>query len=114
MADIVDLGPLTMAREGNHYCFTLTPTAQPVLELPPDLEQDLSARLAELLPPGANVSVVFDLQNLPAISSRQLGLMLALRKVLCERSPRLTVSGASDGVRRLLQTTRTDQFFELI
>jgi len=54
-----------------------------------------------------------DLQGLPAISSRHLGLMLALQKALAGHYQRLPMTGISDGVRRLLNLTRTAQFFEI-
>jgi anti-anti-sigma regulatory factor len=54
-----------------------------------------------------------DLQELPAISSRQLGLMLALQKALADRHDKLCITGLSTGVRRLLNLTRTAQFFDI-
>ena len=84
-----------------------------MLELPPDYERFLVERLRPLLDPGKSPAVEIDLENLPGISSRQLGLMLALQKALADHYEKLCVTGLSDGVRRLLNLTRTEQFFEI-
>ena len=113
MADTVDLGQLVLTR-GTECCrFTLAAPTQPVLELPANLERQLGERLANLLAAGDRPAVVLDLEGIPAISSRQLGVMLTLSKVLRDSVPRLPLKGVSGGVRRLLEVTRTDQFFEI-
>jgi len=82
------------------------------LELPPDYERFLEEHLEDIA--GREVSrVEFDLQGLPAISSRQLGLMLALQKTLRSRFGTLPLRGVSDGVRRLLALTQTARFFQI-
>ena len=111
--DVPDLGPLTLAQEGGCWRFTLTAPSEMMLELPPDYQSFLSQRLEPLFGAGAGPVVEMDLEGLPAISSRQLGLMLALQKTLAGRYDRLRVTGTSSGVRRLLDLTRTAQFFEL-
>jgi anti-anti-sigma factor len=113
MPETLDLGPLQMSRQGQRCYFTLSVPDDIGLELPPDLEAQLAARLARAVPPGPGLAVVLDLQDVPAISSRQLGVMLALHKCLSACSARLPVTHASERVRRLLAVTKTDQFFEL-
>ena len=112
MSEIVELGPLEMSREGDRCRFTLSAPHQMTLTLPKGYQQHLSQKLGDLLAEGAEISVTLDLEDLPGISSRQLGVMLALRKALRARSDRLPLSGVSPGVRRLLAVTRTDQFFD--
>ncbi len=109
----IDLGPLTLARRGRTWCFTLTTPHEMTLELPPDYERALRRALEPLLEQGPPPEVVVDLQNLPGISSRHLGLMLALHKALGECCGRVRIAGASPAVRRLLDLTRTERFFEL-
>ena len=108
-----DLGPLTLTQDADRWRFTLTAPSEMTLELPLDYQRFLSEKLRPLLTPSQSPAIEMDLQNLPAISSRQLGLMLALQKSLADRHERLCVTGLSTGVRRLLNLTRTAQFFNI-
>lgn len=114
MEDEPDLGPLTLNREGDVLRFTLAAPEQMTLDLPPNYENHLEHQLAEVLAAQPQVRATMDLQDLPAISSRQLGVMLALHKALRARIGRLPVTGVSEPVRRLFEMTRTDQFFEVV
>jgi hypothetical protein len=108
-----DLGPLTLATEKDHWRFTLTSPTEMTLELPPDYEDFLRQKLRTFAEPSSPPMIEMDLQDLPAISSRHLGLMLALQKALSGHCERLRITGVSMGVRRLLGLTRTNQFFEI-
>ena len=114
MADQPDLGPLTLNREGDVLRFTLADPERMTLDLPPNYEHHLTHELAEVIGTQPQVRATIDLQDLPAISSRQLGVLLALHKALRERIGRLPVTGVSEPVRRLFELTRTDQFFEVV
>jgi anti-anti-sigma regulatory factor len=111
--EIPDLGPLTLSQKGDYWRFTLTAPHEMTLELPPDYDRHLTAKLKPLFGPGSKPVVQMDLQNLPAISSRHLGLMLALQKALAGHYQRLPLTGISSGVRRLLNLTRTVRFFDI-
>jgi anti-anti-sigma regulatory factor len=108
-----DLGPLTLARDGDHWRFTITSPNEVMLELPPDYERFLTKALDRLERASREVQIEMDLGNLPGLSSRQLGLMLALQKALADHCERLPLTGVSPGVRQLLNITRTDRFFDL-
>jgi anti-anti-sigma factor len=108
-----DLGPLTLAAKKNHWRFTLTAPTEMTLELPPDYEHFLHEKLEPFLRSSEQLKIEMDLQDLPAISSRHLGLMLALQKALVGQCDRLRITGVSPGVRRLLSLTRTNQFFDI-
>jgi ABC-type transporter Mla MlaB component len=108
-----DLGPLSLTQEGENWRFTLSAPSEVMLELPPDYERYLVKRLEPLLGGGAKPAIEMDLQGLPAISSRQLGLMLALQKALADHCERIRITGLSPKVRHLLELTRTAQFFDL-
>jgi anti-anti-sigma regulatory factor len=56
---------------------------------------------------------VLDLQCLPALSSRQLGTMLTLRKAL-EQYGGLWLTHVSESARQLLALTRMDRFYNII
>lgn len=108
-----DLGPLTLTHVGDRWRFTLTTPNEISLELPPDYEEYLHAKLDPLLQAPGTPEIEMSLEGLPALSSRQLGLMLALQKTLARHSSRLHVTGVSKGVHHLLNVTRTAQFFDL-
>lgn len=109
-----DLGPLRVENSGNTIRFTLTAPNEMTLDLPPNYETQLAAQLPSLIGSEAKPAILMDLQNIPAISSRQLGVMLALHKALRTQSKKLKVTNTSPGVRHLFAVTRTAQFFELI
>jgi len=110
---VTTLGPLSVTRVGQEWRFRLCSPGEMLLELPQDYEHQLAEGLRPLLSSGDKPPVVLDLQGLPALSSRQLGLMLVLHKALRSRYERLPVSGVSPGVRHLLELTRTAQFFDV-
>jgi serine O-acetyltransferase len=62
--------------------------------------------------PGATIGkrFVIDLQDRPAVSSRQLGTMLTIRKT-CEPFGTVELSGVSDNVSYLLRLTRIAGYF---
>lgn len=109
-----DLGPLTLAAEKDRWRFTLTAPTEMTLELPADYGEFLRQRLAHVCQSAGQFAIEMDLQDLPAISSRHLGLMLALQKTLADRCERLRLTGVSPGVRRLLDLTRTSRFFDVV
>ena len=92
---------------------TLTSPDDVMLELPNKYEQFVGTKFAELLAGSDKPRFVMDLKDRVVISSRQLGLILAIRKALAEQSAPLRLTGLSRGVRRLLDTTSTAQFFEI-
>lgn len=106
--------PLAVQRDGQRVCLSFVESEAILAELPPELDTYLEQRLGELLETSARPDVVFDLHNAPGISSRQLGVLLALHKTLRPRVSRLPLTGVSENVRRLLEMTRTAQFFELV
>jgi anti-anti-sigma regulatory factor len=112
--EVRDLGPLTLTTDPDRWRFTITAPNEMTLELPPDYEQFLRERLEPHFRSAGQPAIEIDLQDLPAISSRHLGLMLALQKAVAERCERLRVTGVSMGVRRLLGLTRTNQFFDIV
>ncbi|MBU0638127.1 MAG: STAS domain-containing protein [Planctomycetes bacterium] len=113
MSNTVDLGPLSLTDDGACCHFTFATPNDMLLELPPRYREELSAKLADVLPDSAERTYVLELGSLPGISSRQLGVMLTLHKVLRERIARLPLTEVSDAVRKLLKVTRTERFFDV-
>lgn len=113
MATLPDISPLELQRSGNHLRFVLKPQDEILPELPADFEELLAHSLADVFEGAETVTAEIDLGQTPALSSRQLGSLIALRKVLRERFDRVPIHGVSGSVRHLLELTRTDQFFEV-
>lgn len=113
MLETIDLGPLRLTRDTDGCCFTLAAPANLTLSIPPDYDRVILGMLNDVAPSGEIRPARMDLQNLPAISSRQLGLMLALFKALRSRHERLRLTGVHENVRKLLEMTKITQFFEL-
>ncbi len=111
MAEPIKIGPLLLDVEAERATITLAEPSVVALEIPDSYESQLRNRLADLLE--KNIRFEMDLEQLPAISSRQLGLMLTIHKVIRDRQPTLRLRGVSDTVRHVLGMTRTQQFFEL-
>jgi anti-anti-sigma factor len=111
MAETVDLGPLKMAVGDDTAVVWLADPQAIVLEISEQYEDELQRALKQVLDSGR--AVVLDLEDLPALSSRQLGLMLTLQKVVTPRQGKLPVWNVSPGVRRVLKMTRTGHFFAL-
>ena len=107
-----DLGPLSLTLDPQLWKFKLAHPDEMTLELPPDYERFLTEHLEPLLARQPAPQVELSLEDLPGLSSRQLGLMLALHKVLADRCERLPLTGVSHGVRRLLHLTCTARFFD--
>lgn len=108
----LDLSPLQLERQGDCLHITLSPTGDMLPELPADYDRVLADQLHPLLSADLR-RVLADLQNAAAISSRQLGALIAVQRVLRPRFGALPLCGVSDGVRRLLALTRTDELFRL-
>lgn len=113
LAAMPDLSPLIVERVGNHLKFSIRAQDDILLQLPADYEQLLARRLAELLDDEAPLTAEISLSGHIGLSSRQLGSLIALGKVLRGRFGQVPVTNAGPGVRHLLQMTRTDQLFKL-
>lgn len=109
----LDLTPLALHRAGSHLQFFLKTLEDILPELPGDYEHLLARRLGNILQEPAPLTAEINLQNVVGVSSRQLGSLIALEKVLRPRFGRLRVTGVSPAVRHLLELTRTDQLFDL-
>lgn len=110
----IDLTPLALRRAGSHLQFFLKTLEDILPELPDDYERLLARRLADILQEPAPLTAEINLQSIPGVSSRQLGSLIALGKVLRPRFGRLRVTGVSAAVHHLLELTRTDQLFDVV
>lgn len=113
MPKLPDLGPLSISACEGGYRLALARPADLTLEMPLGFEDMLREGLAPLLNAEPPPEFVLDLQDTPGLSSRQLGVMLALQKVLRSRHEALPLRGVSGPVRRLLELMRVAALFEI-
>ncbi len=113
IGSVPDLTPLELRREGTHLHFLLAAPREILPELPADYERLLRVGLEQILAEPGPLTAEVDLENRPALSSRQLGSLIALQKVLRPRFARVPLRGVSEGVRHLLNITRVSELFDL-
>lgn len=113
MSESDRFGPIELRRADGEWRFSFADPGEKLLELPPNFEQDLTGRLAELGPAADGTRIVCDLGNAPALSSRHLGVLISLHKAVRAWTRKLRIVGSSPGVRHLFAVTRTGQFFEV-
>jgi anti-anti-sigma regulatory factor len=106
-----DVTPLRLNREGNHLVFLLPARDEILAQLPDNFEELLNERLAPFLEAGERFTVEINLENQAGVSSRQLGSLIALGKVLRPHFGEVRVTNVNPVVRQLFQLTRTDQLF---
>jgi anti-anti-sigma regulatory factor len=109
----LDLWPLELERTGSHLCFLLSPQGEILPELPAHYEELLAEHLGDLLAEPGRLTVEVNLQSLAGITSRQLGSLIALQKILRRRFGRIPITGVSPAVRQVLTLTHVDQLFDL-
>lgn len=113
VTDSHELGPLSVTKVGDVYRFVLAHADEMSLEIPPDFEQRLETHLRPVLDSESSPRFEADLADIPGISSRQLGVLLALQKVTRDKCGELPLRRVSREVRRLLDLTKTARFFVL-
>lgn len=108
-----DLTPLGVRRDGGNLLFFLRSNEEILEQLPADYEVLLGSRLAAILADESAQAVSIDLESIPGITSRQLGALIALGRVLRPRFGVVPLRRVSPNVLHLLQLTKTDALFKL-
>lgn len=108
-----DLTPLAVRRDGDALTFLLRQQEDILDQLPSDYEVVLGSRLAALLADTTATSAEINLEDVSGITSRQLGALIALGRVLRPRFGMIRVRHVSPSVLHLLKLTRTDALFQL-
>ncbi len=112
MIETSDIGPIRIEIHPGEVRFRFANPQTMTLEVPVSLEEELAHHLAAHEAEIAGKRLVIDLEGLPAVSSRQLGIMLTIRKT-CQPYGTTDLESVSDGVRYLLDLTRMAQYFSL-
>jgi len=112
VAEPAQIGLLTIEVTPSQVVFRFANPHAMMLEIPVSLEEELARFLEEHRGELEGKRFLIDLQNLPALSSRQLGMMLTVRK-LCQSLGTVELEGLSGSVRHLLHMTRMARYFNL-
>jgi anti-anti-sigma regulatory factor len=112
VAQPVQVGPFAVEVSPTQIRFRFADPDAITLEIPSSLEKDLLAFVERHRADAGGRRCVIDLQDLTALSSRQLGMMLAVRKV-CQPLGPLDLERVSGSVRQLLDLTRMAGYFNL-
>ena len=110
MSQAESIGPLSVSVGPTEVRLWFADPDDSLLELPAGLEAELSAFAGDCGGDLLGKSVVIDLQGTAFVSSRQLGVMLTVRKVLSSDSP-VSLVNVSSGLSRILVVTGLDRHF---
>ncbi len=83
-----------------------------VLEVPPAFEDHLREAVESHSAQLKDKTLLLELGNIPAMSSRQLGMILTIREVMLPFG-RLQLQNVSTSVKQLIHITGTDRLFDL-
>ncbi len=112
MSSSIDISPLQIEIGEQELWFRFIDPASIMLEIPPAFEEQLRHIAEENRQQFEGKTLHLELENLTAISSRQLGMILTIREVM-KPFGQLQLHNTSESVKRLLQLTGTDRFFDV-
>jgi hypothetical protein len=110
MSEPFEIAGFRVSLEGDEAVCRFASRDEPGADPPPSLEQDFRD---ELQPGGrlAGKRLVVFLDTMPAMSSRQLGSLLAIHRA-AGADQKLVVRGVRRNIRQLFDLTRMDKFFD--
>ncbi len=112
MDQTINIGPLALVIGDDEAVFRFAHADAMLLEIPPTLEADVNASVAQRRDKLKDKKLLFDFGGLSAVSSRQLGMALTVQKA-CESVGPLKLRGVSAGVEHVLQVTRMAGIFQI-
>ena len=108
----LELSPFLIRSTESQVTFRFDPASlENGYEYPATLETLLRQLVGEHAEMFGDREVLIDLENLPAISSKQLGAMLAVRKT-CAPNQKVRVMNLRPNVSELLRVTKLEDFFD--
>lgn len=110
MSQPMDLHSISMTVGDDEICFRFDPTIPDAVLNAAAIEAALCDMLATHPEHFGDRRMVVDLSNMPAMSSSQLGALLAIRKALGDQH-RVQLSNLRPNVREALRITRLDHLF---
>ncbi len=112
MGQTIEVIPLQIDIGEHEIWFRFNDPSAAMLEIPPAFEEQLRDAVDQNKLNFEGKSLHMDLGNLAAISSRQLGMILAVRGVV-KSFGQLQLHNISGSVKHLLKLTGTERFFDL-
>lgn len=112
MEQTFDVGPLNVTVTDGDVCYAFADPMAIMLEIPPTFEEQLRDIATDRRAEFEGKSIYIDLADLPAISSRQLGMILTIREVM-KPFGKLQLRGVSNSIRHFLKMTGTDRLFDI-
>jgi hypothetical protein len=112
MTESIEVPPFNVDLSEKDVTFRFMPASlEHGFEYPPNLEGMIAGAIEKRPQMLANRQIVIDLDGLPAISSKQLGAMLAVRTA-CGLDRKIRVVNLRPNVRELLHVTKLGDFFD--
>ena len=112
MSESIEVPPFVLDCSESQAVFRFDPEYfEQGCEYPPNLEGMIAGVLDSKRDFLDDRTVLVDLEGLPAISSKQLGAMLAVRKA-CKSHGKIKILNLRPNVRELLYVTKLDDFFD--
>ncbi len=112
MGQTLEISPLQIEFGDTEVWFRFGDPSVSMLEIPPAFEEQLRDVIDDNRLNLEGRSVHLELENIAAISSRQLGMILTIREVM-KSFGKLQLHNISGSVKHLLQLTGTDRFFDM-
>ena len=111
--NMAEIGPVRIEQEESQIVIRFADVEQSYLAVPPDLEKDLAVFVKSCTPQKQSKTVVFDLQQVTALTSRHLGILVTAHKAF-QPLGGCVLQGVSPAIRKLLEVTRMNRLFAAI
>ncbi len=107
---MAQIGPVRIDQEESRIVIRFTDAHESYLAVPPDLEKDLTNFVKSCTPQMQSKTVVFDLEQVTALTSRHLGILVTAHKAFQPLGGCL-LRGVSPAIKKLLEVTRMNRLF---
>ena len=112
MSNSLTVAPIRLDLEDDAVRINIVNPETGVLEVPPAFEEQLRQAVEGHGEQLKDKALLLELGNMPAMSSRQLGMILTIREVMLPFG-RLQLQNVSTSVKQLIHITGTDRLFDL-
>ena len=113
MPAVAEIGPVRIDQEESRIVIRFAHADEAYLAVPPDIEKDLAVFVKSCTPQTQSMTVVFDLEQVTALTSRHLGILVTAHKAF-QPLGGCVLRGVSPAIRKLLEVTRMNRLFSAI
>ncbi len=107
---MAEIGPLRIDQEKSQMVIRFADADKSYLAVPPSLEKDLTDFVKSCTPQMQSKTVVFDLEQVTALTSRHLGILVTAHKAF-QPLGGCVLRGVSPAMKKLLKVTRMNRLF---